>query len=492
MTKKIIFTLSLLSLAACQPKSGEITTLGGDVGSKVTKVNKENYLSGKQFCETYREITSQENGRFVSVPKSYDGSLSGSLEIYTWTPKPFDPNKPTVVILNGGPGQNSHDTKAAGNFQLSDVNELNFDQRGLGCSAPETYEEYSDAVLYSTKNTIQDMEMIRKAYNISTWSVYGISYGTIPATQYSSLYSDRVRSTLLEGVIGDLSKIHLISFKVEKANLLLKELDTLERQAFDSFIRENSADTKLIVSIIINNLLVEDFGLTNGKSLLKMIFARGQINRAFIQRFREILFGSGSSGSGSSSRAQGPSITDDHVLNVIYCNELNYRERDRLTLDYSTSEGFKEVYTSARNNAQVCRENKATPEMMATYELSKYPLSKPVYYFQGAHDGATLAAGARTHWRTLAKGPSYFMLAQRGGHNPLLTRLGSSNKKLQQAQQFVLTKAILGAPIASTEIAALNTYASAGQNWSLFTDPSAPPNLFEEWIGGIRKSAPHL
>lgn len=45
----------------------------------------------------------------------------------------------------------------------------------MGCSSPENFDLYKDATLYSTENTIRDMDLIRQSYGISQWSVLSAS-----------------------------------------------------------------------------------------------------------------------------------------------------------------------------------------------------------------------------------------------------------------------------------------------------------------------------
>ena len=101
--------LSLLSLSACNHSDD-----GGGGGPAavnppiIKKVTKESYLSGAAFCNTYKEITGKEVGKFIEVPKDYSNPSKGNLKIYAHTLRAFDPSKESYIFVDGGPGQNTH------------------------------------------------------------------------------------------------------------------------------------------------------------------------------------------------------------------------------------------------------------------------------------------------------------------------------------------------------------------------------------------------
>lgn len=475
---------ALFLLTACEPPQGETHSLGSPV---VTKVTAQNYLNGEQFCKQYESITSREYARSVHVPKDYSNPNSESIRIYTWTTKAFDASKPTVIVVNGGPGQNSHDTKAEGNFGLSNYNEINFDQRGLGCSAPNSYKEYKNPNLYSTANTVKDMEQIRKAYGISSWSVYGISYGTIPATQYASKYSGATRSLVLEGVVGTTDKLHRWNYKAEKANLMIQDFNGDQKRLLADFMSEGSEDSKLILQLLFGTLFMQDGGLSTGRTIMNNLFQGGSINRTLIARLRQLL--TESSGA-NYAYPQYPGSVDENILTTIYCKELDYKAKDRLTLNYSSYLGFYETSSSGNSNAEECAEAGVTADMEQIYRASDYPVISPVYYFQGSHDGATMAAGARIHWMSVPKSSSFFLLAQKGGHNPGLTRLYVDEEKkdsrLRMAQQNLFRKSFDGLMISNNDLEPANRLSASGRKWILFTDPSQ--SGFESELAGIKKA----
>lgn len=476
----------LFLLTACDPPSGDSTTLGGPISTKVTAAN---YLNGDQFCSIYSSITNQEHSRRVQVPKDYSNPEQGSLSLYVWTPKPFDASKPTLIVVNGGPGQNSHD-KEIGQFGLNEFNEINFDQRGLGCSAPESFEEYQNPRLYSTANTVRDMDLIRKAYGVSSWSVYGISYGTIPATQYASKFTGSTRSVVLEGVVGDTKNLHRWSYKAEKANLMIQDFSYANRVALRDFLSEQTDESSLLVQFIFGPIFMADGGQSIGREFMNKIFVNGQVNRQALQNLKKIL---SSMGGESYGHAQYPGAVDDTILTTIYCKELDYKAKDSSTLDYSVSQGFFESYSSSRRNAKACDEVGVTSDMENFYRIQNHPVYNPIYYFQGSHDGATMAVSAKAHWMTVPKGNSYFMLAQKGGHNPALSRLDKEKPALRLAQQNLFRRAFSAQGIGAADLDEANRHSASNRKWILYTNPSSATSFDGELVGILRRgTAPGL
>ena len=113
------------------------------------------------------------------------------------------------------------------------------------------------------------MEEIRKAFGISQWSIYGVSYGTVPATMYGSKYRSNTKSVVLEGVFGRPDQVHLISYKVEKMNLALASLNSKQRIAFSEIISGGSDEVTVIAKLFMG-LFYSDKGMRKMVTYLNM------------------------------------------------------------------------------------------------------------------------------------------------------------------------------------------------------------------------------
>jgi proline iminopeptidase len=459
---------SISGFLACtkdDDKSSSTTQIGKPV---VKVVDKEHFLSGTQFCDTYKEFTKLEQGVWVDVPRDYSHPAQGTLRIYAYTLSKFDPLKPSYIYVDGGPGQNTHGLIKE--YLDGKMNELRFDQRGLGCSTPDTWELYRTTSLYSTDNTVRDMEEIRKKYGIEKWSVYGVSYGTVPATVYGSRYPKTTQSIVLEGVVDKSQYLHMFSYKAEKLNSVLATLNPAQRKAFTGLMLEGSADSQFLISYLFTKFY-QDLGMRSlGDDLRILIDSSGTIRRDIFAKVREKM----AKDEDTYPLPQQPGAVDLNILETIYCRDLQYRTSDEMTIDYSSSIGFYARVSSNRTNAEACDKQGVSAVGEKPYQAADYPISAPIYYFQGSHDGATLAKGADDHWNTVPKGKSYFILAQKGGHNPNLTRLESESSAVKSAEHELFTKAMMGSDITQSDVDKVNWSNDTSQKWLLFLNGATP------------------
>jgi pimeloyl-ACP methyl ester carboxylesterase len=139
------------------------------------------------------------------------------------------PFREPLLLLQGGPGVPG--TLMAQNFQhrepLRDRRDLVFvDQRGTGgsrslncaflnrfnflgalfppdhvtaCRRSLTRE--ADLAAYTNTTSAADLEALRKALDVDTWSIAGFSFGTRLAQTYARRYPRRVKAVILDGVV---------------------------------------------------------------------------------------------------------------------------------------------------------------------------------------------------------------------------------------------------------------------------------------------------
>ena len=170
----------------------------------------------------------------VTVPLDRSGRVPGNLDLYVERVRARDlPAKAAggaprgaLFALAGGPGQpatqfTSDFIFAFGERRLGrDV--VTFDQRGTGRSGllrcPEVervvlLSRYPDAAercagrlgdrrgLYTTSDSVDDMEDVRKAIGVEKIAIYGASYGTKVALAYAARYPDHVERLILDSVV---------------------------------------------------------------------------------------------------------------------------------------------------------------------------------------------------------------------------------------------------------------------------------------------------
>lgn len=495
-TSGLFFSFIFLFLASSCVKHSErkvrpVKGYGGPTEIPIApKVSRGDYLSGKEFCEYYKKITVNENGRpvkkpliegefgkWVKVPKNYSNRDEGFTEIYAWTLRPFDPASPSVVNIDGGPGQNSHGLQ---NAVPKPWNEIFIDQRGLGCSAFESYDDYINPRNYSSMNNVMDMEEVRKAYGIPRWALYGVSYGTVPATMYASQFSLATVSLVLEGVVFDYQDLHVGEWKAEKLNWILDQLSESQQKGF---------------SKILDN---DHYGPILGRAISATAFA-GRGYQQFLDLLKETIRDEENidwqrldetekklQGQMIEGLSQKPLAVDRQVHFSLFCQELGgLREKKTLHWNESTLRFSAEVDESL---PQSCADVGVQKDDENVYSAEKFKVTAPVVYFQGSHDSATLARGAFKHWQQVPQGSAQFLLYRKGGHNPNTELLigRDTPAALRLAQQGLYLRALSGGTLSDSLLQTVNMHLPEGEGWKSFRQNSGSQSFFDE-LRGIEK-----
>ena len=445
----------------------------------IKSVTKDIYMSGKKFCSTYKAITSKEFGKYIQVPVDYNDSSKGTLEIYAYTMSPFDLEKPSYIYVDGGPGQNTHGMMP--DYLYGTYNEIRFDQRGLACSSPETWEQYIDGSIYSSLNNINDMDLIRKSYQIKEWSVYGVSYGTVPATMYGSKFPLQTKSVVLEGVVGNPTDLHDVDYKVEKMNLALKDLNSNQLNSFSDLIMSNSKEGDFVVSLFFK-LFYSDGGMRRMKKILNNFFnENGEINHSAIKVISDRI----EAYENLYPHPQQPGAVDERILTTIYCKNLGLRNKINKSIGYTKYGGFTSTYSS-RVSGNECDAIGVKKTDESFYKLENNLIVKPVYYFQGSHDGATLAKGAKQHWLTIPQGASYFIVKSKGGHNPMTNQLTQDDDDvLEKLYRDIFKKSFAAVQIDNSDFSAINSLLDIDLKWHVYTDKKNDSNSIDNELKGI-------
>jgi proline iminopeptidase len=109
-----------------------------------------------------------------------------------------NPNGRPTLFLHGGPGC-GFEMGYLPLFDLDNIYLITFDQRGCGKSTPTGKLENN-----TTPDLIGDIERLRMALNISTWTVCGHSWGTTLAVAYALACPQPCQSLRLAAFFGGL------------------------------------------------------------------------------------------------------------------------------------------------------------------------------------------------------------------------------------------------------------------------------------------------
>lgn len=399
----------------------------------------ETFEGGRKMCETsYQDIIEREKGFFVSVPVDYAKPALGTTDIYAYFSGGYNPKKETVIYFTGGPGQPAHWPLFSREMPF---NFLVMEQRGIGCSRPATLQQYLNPAFYSSENVARDAEQIRKHLKISRWSVYGISYGTVPATIYGSLFPTVTRAVVLEGVVfaGDLA----LWEGPHRRKILQKVIDSLPVFVVDRLEKISSefGVSNLWFSVIARGQLM----YYRGTEQLRDKFLALSDDTQYENLVKELqaLFAV------TPSEGHPLFLPNEIPYYMISCQEFNMTS-DKLSMS-DVLVNRKLVPSLDKNSPAICRQLKA--QSTRSYFATNYPLQVPVTYFQGSTDSATPAPNAIAHFKEVAKKSAQLMILVEGGHNPNLQLL--LEEEASQASFF--SAAILGQKISADKVKKSNS-----------------------------------
>jgi pimeloyl-ACP methyl ester carboxylesterase len=122
------------------------------------------------------------------------------LKIFYRLRKPFDPNKRTIMLFTGGPGQTSDFILTwyeKYGKEIENYNVVSMDHRVIGCSQ-KTFYDHLPATAHKMRFAAADAELIRRELlGDKPWIVEGGSYGTLLAQTYALLFPNNVSKLIL-------------------------------------------------------------------------------------------------------------------------------------------------------------------------------------------------------------------------------------------------------------------------------------------------------
>jgi pimeloyl-ACP methyl ester carboxylesterase len=163
----------------------------------------------------------------LTVPLDTSGAIGGTVSLaVTRAPASSNPEHKALLALAGGPGQAAtplaEDFAAAMGAGLTNRDLLVFDQRGTGASGPlqctallsghSSGSIVTDAQrcaaqlgpargMYTTSQSVDDIEAVRQASGYDKLLIYGVSYGTKVAAEYAARYPTHVEGLILDSVV---------------------------------------------------------------------------------------------------------------------------------------------------------------------------------------------------------------------------------------------------------------------------------------------------
>lgn len=386
------------------------------------------YVNGSELSENNPDLVKYENGFFVDVPKKYENPNGEKTKIYAYFAEKYDSNKPTYVFFLGGPGQNSHQSMSFkfNFFKTLGYNFLLMDQRGISFSRFEKVEDSLNTENYSSEYTAKDMLSVIDSLGLKKVSVYGASYGTIPATIFASLFPDRTTSVVLEGVVYDGDKV--IYQDLHRIKILQKYYDSL------------SENLKTKIETLINEKKLTEYELPGTLMAILMMYGEDMLpfytkvlNRALIEnefKSKADLVKAW----GEISNETFPPKKSYSIIPPKLSNDICYKIEDSsdvnqilMIKEFGASE-LTSFTTFTLKNRKIeplphsgyikSDTYKNWPESKVYYTAKNYPVKTPLFYLQGTFDGATPVTGATLHFKITPQSNSQLFLFSGSPHMP--------------------------------------------------------------------------
>jgi pimeloyl-ACP methyl ester carboxylesterase len=165
----------------------------------------------------------------LTVPLDRSGRIKGTLQLNVAAADNTRADRGILLFLTGGPGQPG--VGAVGRVAsrltplLAAYRLVMVDQRGTGGTAiqcPQLQAEVGSSDLavpsaaavrecasrlgatrglYSTRDTVADLDALRQALGVDSWTLDGVSYGTFVAARYAIAHPKNVRALVLDSVL---------------------------------------------------------------------------------------------------------------------------------------------------------------------------------------------------------------------------------------------------------------------------------------------------
>lgn len=165
----------------------------------------------------------------LRVPLDHSGRLRGTLDLNVAVADTGDAPRGVLVFLTGGPGQPGVPLAPPIRLRLGSAlagyRLVMIDQRGTGGTAidcpllqgqvgtsdiapptPAAVRDCADRLgprraVYSTWETVADLDLLRRALHVGAWTLDGVSYGTFVAERYAIAHPGAVRALVLDSVL---------------------------------------------------------------------------------------------------------------------------------------------------------------------------------------------------------------------------------------------------------------------------------------------------
>lgn len=361
--------------------------------------------SSDEICSITRPVLSN-NGTLYQIP-------------FQFKYRPAKSIAPTVVFISGGPGDilSPYSTEKYLGVP-DDFGVILIDPRFTGINKQDDDFNFTSAI--TSRAVADDILFILKALNINDYILYGVSYGTVPATIAAAIAIENPpRAIILDGTVARSFKQSEYSNEFYKQwNQFTQTIDPIALTQFKErvkyFIRQNlfTADD---FGNIISALIAQRYTAEGTDILLEFVaqvaYASEQGAQTYAKYFVDLI--------NEKLKTGGTPLF--HAL--ILCREISPDSHPD-SADFSFNGESNELKPGGRAN---CAQY-AKPKQINLFDSKQYQVSAPIVYLQGESDSATPISQSLYHFKNQnSSKEKYFVYRPNGRHSLLNGELKKCN-----------------------------------------------------------------
>lgn len=391
------------------------------------------YDSGAVLRKRNADQVKAEKGFTVKVPVDYDKPKGEKIEIYAHLnqKKPFNPHFPTLIHFDGGPGQSSH--LALQFFENNSVNVVRFDQRGIAFSRPKDVRMALNPDFYSSLNTARDAAAILKALKVKRATIWGVSYGTVPATLFAHHFPERTHALVLEGTVESSygpDQVMTHSHAAEKEiEFFHRSIPAELRAKMDESVRSGKFTPEYFPRLI--NLHLMQFGRFRDEILYS------KISNLFDPDVQMTSSSPAGKASGAKKLSSEMPELERPPFAILRLKEFTPESRiipgdfilkdGKISSEPPRQENYAGLFSGLKPNSNL-------------YLARDLEVSVPVVYLQGTRDPATPPLGAVKHFKAASTAPKQLFAFKNTGHGVMVTLEGiGANHAIDVMVDSILT-----------------------------------------------------
>jgi pimeloyl-ACP methyl ester carboxylesterase len=341
--------------------------------------------------------------RRIKVPVFPDQSQSSQFSYAFQVYPSADPTATTIVVLPGGPGGTLLDHSpaelyATGAIPAQFFNLVYIDPRGSGCNDSLALPTRSLKSHYSARDVVAVISNLK----LNNYIIYGVSFGTVLATQVASMIEKsplpKPKAIVLEGTFGraipqrfkDYAKIFSDQWTRIQPDIDAQVLEGLRQPTLPLGF------SSLAYGLLFFNDLTSGHVPGKGSLLALDLQALSTQEPQALANLKLKL-----------SQLPSQSVPlQSRLFRTIGCQEL-FPSWGHLRLIQGELVPVEQP--------EICQ----GLALQRPYDAAAWKISTPIYYFQGPYDPATPVPSARYHFASQTKAPRTFITVSEAAHAPL-------------------------------------------------------------------------